>query len=284
MAEVQLALQRGPAGFEKLVVVKLVHAEFATQKAFVDMLLDEARVAALVKHPNVVDIYDLGEADGKYFIASCLTGGLALLLALLVGVPLGTIAALRHQHMSDRLLMAIASISQALPKFVIAPLLILLFAVKLHWLPAGGWASGDGNGGGWRYLVLPVIALALPNLAYCARLMRASLIEVLQSDYLRAARSRGFGEARLLFVHAFKPALLPLIGWLSPALIAVVTGSAVVEQIFGIPGIGRYFVQGALNRDYTLVLGVVLVAGAMVIAVNVLVDGLRLWLDPRQRE
>ena len=228
--------------------------------------------------------FSVNELVAQGLPVSCLTGGLALLLALLVGVPLGTIAALRHQHMSDRLLMAIASISQALPKFVIAPLLILLFAVKLHWLPAGGWASGDGNGGGWRYLVLPVIALALPNLAYCARLMRASLIEVLQSDYLRAARSRGFGEARLLFVHAFKPALLPLIGWLSPALIAVVTGSAVVEQIFGIPGIGRYFVQGALNRDYTLVLGVVLVAGAMVIAVNVLVDGLRLWLDPRQRE
>jgi oligopeptide transport system permease protein len=228
--------------------------------------------------------FSVNELVAQGLPVSCLTGGLALLLALLVGVPLGTIAALRYQHPSDRLLMAIASISQALPKFVIAPLLILLFAVKLHWLPAGGWASGDSSSGNWRYVVLPVIALALPNLAYCARLMRASLIEVLQSDYLRAARSRGFSEARLLFVHAFKPALLPLIGWLSPALIAVVTGSAVVEQIFGIPGIGRYFVQGALNRDYTLVLGVVLVAGAMVIAVNVLVDGLRLWLDPRQRE
>lgn len=222
--------------------------------------------------------FSVNELIAQSLPVSCLTGGLALLLALLLGVSLGAAAALRHHHTSDRVLMTLASISQALPKFVIAPLLILLFAVKLHWLPAGGWISGD-----WHYVVLPVIALALPNLAYCARLMRASLIEVLQSDYLRAARARGFSETRLLLVHAFKPALLPLIGWLSPALIAVVTGSAVVEQIFGIPGIGRYFVQSALNRDYTLVLGVVLVAGALVIMMNVLVDGLRIWLDPRQR-
>ena len=165
-----------------------------------------------------------------------------------------------------------------MPKFVVAPLLILLFAVTLQWLPAGGWD------GGWRSAVLPIIALSLPNLAYCARLTRASLLDVLGADYLRAARGRGLSETRLLFMHALKPGLLPVLAWLSPALINVVSGSAVVEQVFGIPGVGRYFVQGALNRDYTLVLGVVLVIGAAIVVINTLVDALRVAMDPRLRD
>ena len=205
-------------------------------------------------------------------------GGLALLLALLLGVPIGVVAAAREGGRLDRGLMLGGALAQSLPKFVVAPLLILLFAVELRWLPAGGWVAGD-----WRYRVLPVIALMLPNLAWCARLTRSSMSEALASDWLRAARARGYGEWRLLLVHALPAALLPLSAWLSPALIAVITGSAGVEQIFGIPGVGRYFVQGALNRDYTLVLGVVLVAGALVILVNALVDALRAWLDPRLR-
>ncbi|KFN49084.1 ABC transporter permease subunit [Arenimonas composti] len=199
----------------------------------------------------------------------------ALALALLLGVPLGVLAALRAGRWSDRLLMFAAGLGLAVPKFVAAPLLILLFAVSLHWLPAGGWD------GGWRGAVLPVLALALPNLAYCARLTRASLLEVLEADWVRAARGRGLGGARLLFVHLLRPALLPVVAWLSPALINVVSGSAVVEQVFGIPGVGRHFVQGALNRDYTLVLGVVLVVGAAIVVINVLVDALRGRMDPR---
>jgi oligopeptide transport system permease protein len=132
--------------------------------------------------------------------------------------------------------------------------------------------------------VLPVLALAGPNLAYCARLTRASLLDVLESDYLRAARGRGLSEARLLFAHALRPGLLPVLAWLAPALINVASGSAVVEQVFGIPGIGRYFVQGALNRDYTLVLGVVLVIGAGIVVVNAFVDALRAKVDPRLQE
>ena len=208
---------------------------------------------------------------------SMLNGGLALLLALLLGIPLGAWAALRAGRWTDRVLMFAAGLGLAIPKFVAAPLLVLLFAVTLHWLPAGGW-------GGWSHVVLPVIALALPNIAYCARLTRASLLETLSADYLKAARARGLSEARLLLAHAMKPALLPVAAWLSPALINVVTGSAVVEQVFGIPGMGRYFVQGALNRDYTLVLGVVLVVGALIVAINTLVDALRAAMDPRLRE
>lgn len=208
---------------------------------------------------------------------SMLNGGLALLLALALGIPLGVWAALRAGRWTDRVLMFAAGLGLAIPKFVAAPLLVLLFAVSLHWLPAGGW-------GGWSHVVLPVIALALPNIAYCARLTRASLLETLSADYLKAARGRGLSETHLLLAHAMKPALLPVVAWLSPALINVVTGSAVVEQVFGIPGMGRYFVQGALNRDYTLVLGVVLVVGALIVAINAVVDALRAAMDPRLGE
>ena len=222
--------------------------------------------------------YTVNELIASSLPVSLLNGCLALLLALAIGIPLGTWAALRAGRWTDRILMFGASLGLAMPKFVVAPLLILLFAITLQLLPAGGW---DGT---WRSAVLPIIALSLPNLAYCARLTRGSLLEVLGADYIQAARGRGLSEWRLLIAHAMKPALLPVIAWLSPALINVVSGSAVVEQVFGIPGVGRYFVQGALNRDYTLVLGVVLVIGAAIVLINAAVDLLRAALDPRLRD
>ncbi|MGY4517322.1 ABC transporter permease subunit [Lysobacter sp. HA18] len=218
--------------------------------------------------------YRVSQLVAQALPVSALNGGLALLLALAFGIPLGTLAATRAGGVVDRSVMAVAGLGLAVPKFVVAPMLVLLFAVTLHWLPAGGW-------GDTRNIVLPVIALALPNIAYCARLMRASLLETLSADYLRAAGSRGLSRSRVLLMHAMPPALLPVVAWLSPALINIVTGSAVVEQVFGIPGMGRYFVQGALNRDYTLVLGVVLVVGASIVLINALVDALRAWIDPR---
>lgn len=221
--------------------------------------------------------YTVNQLVAQALPVSLLNGGLALLLALLCGIPVGVWAALRGGSWLDRGLMLFAGLGLAVPKFVVAPLLVLLFAVTLQWLPAGGW-------GEWKSIVLPVIALALPNLAYCARLTRASMLDTLNAEYLTAARARGLSEVRLLFAHGLKPALLPVVAWLSPALINIVTGSAVVEQVFGIPGMGRYFVQGALNRDYTLVLGVVLVVGALIVAINALVDALRAWMDPRLRE
>lgn len=221
--------------------------------------------------------YTVNQLVAQALPVSLLNGGLALLLALLVGVPLGIWSAMREGSWLDRVLMLLAGLGLAVPKFVVAPLLVLAFAVTLHWLPAGGW-------GEWTNVVLPVIALALPNLAYCARLTRASMLDVRHAEYLAAARARGLSEARLLFAHALKPALLPVVAWLSPALINIVTGSAVVEQVFGIPGMGRYFVQGALNRDYTLVLGVVLVVGVLIVAINAIVDLIRAWMDPRLRD
>lgn len=272
----------GPFDTEKLAP-PAVQAQLAARYR-----LDRPLVAQYVAYLADVARGDLGpsfqypdftvnELIARGLPVSAALGGAALLLALVLGVPLGVAAAAREGSRLDRALMFVGAASQAVPKFVIAPLLILVFAVELRWLPAGGWT------GEWRYGVLPVVALMLPNLAWCARLTRTSMCEALGSEWLRAARARGYSELRLLVVHALPAAVLPLTAWLSPALIAVITGSAVIEYIFGIPGMGRYFVQGALNRDYTLVLGVVLVAGALVIAVNLLVDALRERLDPRLR-
>jgi oligopeptide transport system permease protein len=205
-------------------------------------------------------------------------GGSALLLALIVGVLAGSIAAANRQSWLDRALMGAAMTGLAVPNFVLAPLFVLLFAVTLGWLPAGGY--GDG---GPRHLLLPVLSLALPYVAAIARLTRASMVEVLGADYIRTARARGVSASGVLFGHTLRPALLPVVSYLGPAAAALLTGSVVVEQVYGLPGIGRYFVQGALNRDYTLVMGVVIVLGVLVLLFNLLVDVLYGLLDPRVR-
>jgi oligopeptide transport system permease protein len=210
------------------------------------------------------------------FPVSLRLGGLAMILALVVGVAIGTLAALRHNRPADRLSMAAAMVGISIPNFVVAPLLVLIFAIYLGWLPAGGLGDGD-----IRHLVLPVIALALPQIAYISRLTRGSMIEVLNSPFIRTARAKGLRERKVVLGHALKPALLPVVSYLGPATAGVITGSVVIEQIFGIPGLGRYFVQGALNRDYTLVMGVVVFYGALIILFNLLVDLVYAWLDPR---
>ncbi|MGY6629478.1 MAG: oligopeptide ABC transporter permease OppB [Wenzhouxiangella sp.] len=204
-------------------------------------------------------------------------GGLALLLALAVGIPIGAWAALRQNRPGDYAVMSIAMVGISIPNFVVAPLLILLFAIGLGWLPAGGWEFSPSR------MVLPVITLALPMIAYIARITRGSMIEVLRSSFIRTARAKGLPEKEILFNHALKPALLPVISYLGPAAAGILTGSVVVERIFTIPGIGSYFVQGALNRDYTLVMGVVILYGVLIILFNYLVDLIYAWLDPRIR-
>jgi oligopeptide transport system permease protein len=174
--------------------------------------------------------------------------------------------------------MTVAMTGISIPNFVIAPLLILLFAVTLGWFPAGGW-----GGGHWRNLVLPVIALALPQVAYISRLMRGSMIEVLHSNFIRTARAKGLSPRTVLLRHALRPALMPIISYIGPATAAIITGSVVMEQIFSIPGLGRHFVQGALNRDYTVVMGVVVFYGTLIIVFNFIVDMLYGVLDPRVR-
>jgi len=213
------------------------------------------------------------------FPVSLRLGGFAMLIALFGGVALGSIAALRQNQPTDYATMAVAMTGISVPNFVMAPLLVLVFAVYLGWLPAGG--LGDA---GWRNLLLPVITLALTQVAYIARLTRGSMIEVLRSNYIRTARAQGLSTRTILLRHALKPALVPVVSYFGPATAGLVTGSVVIETIFGLPGLGRYFVQGALNRDYTLVLGIVVFYGALIILFNFLVDLAYGWLDPRSRE
>jgi oligopeptide transport system permease protein len=224
------------------------------------------------------DGYRVSELIAAGLPASLLLGALALLVAVPLGVLIGFHCARHAGTWRDRALTALSKAGISLPNFVVAPLLVLAFAVTLGWLPAGGWRRGE-----WTDLVLPVIALALPQLAYIARLARSGMIDVHAAPFLLAARAKGLSPRRLLWLHAAPAALLPVLSYLGPAAAGLITGSVVVEQIFGIPGVGRYFVQGALNRDYTLVLGVVLLYGGLIVLFNLLVDLLYGLLDPRLR-
>jgi oligopeptide transport system permease protein len=202
----------------------------------------------------------------------------AVALALLLGVPLGVYAAVRQNTWADHLVMGVAVLGIAIPVYVVAPLLALVFGIYLRWLPVAGWEPGSV-----RDLVLPVVALALPTLAYVARLMRGSLLEVLRLPHVRTARAKGLSNGAVLWRHALPPAFLPVLSYLGPATAAVLTGSLVVETIFGLPGMGRYLVQGALNRDYTLVMGKVIVYAGLILSLNLAVDLLYGVLDPRVR-
>jgi oligopeptide transport system permease protein len=213
------------------------------------------------------------------FPASLKVGGLAIVLAISVGIGLGTLAALRQNTGLDHAVMATAMTGITIPNFVMAPLLTLIFGVYLSWLPVAGW-----NDGAPRNLILPVIALALPQIAYIARLTRGSMIEVLHANYIRTARAKGLRERLVVVRHALKGAMLPVVSYLGPATAQLVTGSVVIETIFGIPGIGRYFVQGALNRDYTLVMGTVITYGVLIILLNLVVDLLYGLLDPKVKQ
>jgi oligopeptide transport system permease protein len=222
--------------------------------------------------------YTVTELIVQGFPVSLTLGSIAIAVALLVGVSAGCIAALRQNSSIDHGVMALSMTGVSIPNFVMAPLLVLVFAVYLRWLPAGG--LGDGS---FRNLVLPVTALALPQIAYLSRLTRGSMIEVLRSNFVRTARAQGLPTWQVIVKHALKPALLPVVSYLGPATAHVITGSVVIEQIFSRPGLGRFFVTGALNRDYTLVMGVVVFYGVLIIAFNFLVDLAYAWLDPKVR-
>ncbi len=222
------------------------------------------------KYPD----HSVSELIGEGFPISLQLGAGAIVLALLVGIALGTIAAVYQNSWVDYAVMFVSMTGITVPNFVMAPLLALVFGVLLGWLPVAGW-------GQWSHWVLPVIALALPQIAAVARMTRGSLIETLNAPYIRTAKAKGLPLPLILRRHASRATLLPLLSWLGPAIAATVTGSVVIEQIFSLPGIGRYFVNGALNRDYTLVMGVVIFYAMLIVAMNVLVDILYRWLDPR---
>ena len=222
--------------------------------------------------------FDVSELIAQGLPVTASLGAAALLVAVIAGVLLGMLAGQRRNRAADHVVMSAALVGIAVPNFVVAPLLAFVFGVLLGWLPVGGWESGE-----LRYAVLPVITLALPFVAYIARLTRGSLLEVLQSPHIRTARAKGLPESRILWRHAFKPTILPVVSFLGPAAAALLTGSLVVEQVFGLPGVGRYFVQGAVNRDYTLVMGMVVFYAVLIVGLNLLVDLVYGWLDPRIR-
>jgi oligopeptide transport system permease protein len=222
--------------------------------------------------------FSVTELIAQGFPVTLELGVVALALALGLGIAIGTFAALRHNSAGDYATMAFAVIGIAVPSFVVLPFLGLFFGLYLHWLPVAGWEPGS-----IRHLVLPVIALCLPPLAYIARMTRGSMLEVLRSPFIRTAFAKGLPLSVVIRRHALRPALIPVAGYLAPAVAAIMTGSLVVETIAGLPGIGRYLVQGALNRDYTLVMGMVIIYSTLLIVMGLVVDLLYAWLDPRIR-
>ena len=222
--------------------------------------------------------FSVTELIAQGFPVTLELGTIALILALGVGIPAGVFAALRHNSPADYTTMSLAVVGIAIPSFVVLPFLGLLFGIYLHWLPVAGWEPGS-----IRHLVLPVIALCLPPLSIIARMTRGSMLEVLRSHFIRTAFAKGLPLHTVILRHALRPALLPVAGLLAPAVASIMTGSLAVESIAGLPGIGRYLVQGALNRDYTLVMGMVIIYSALLIGMGLLVDLLYVWLDPRIR-
>jgi ABC-type dipeptide/oligopeptide/nickel transport systems, permease components len=204
-------------------------------------------------------------------------GLFAFVVATVVGLLIGAFAAVNQNKWPDYALVMLAMVGLVIPNFLMASLLQLGFGVYLRWLPAGGY---NGN---WYQLVLPITVLALPHAGRIARLMRGSMIEVLGTNYVRTARSKGLGTRLILARHAIKPALLPVVSYLGPGLSYLLTGSLVVEQVFALPGIGKYFISAALNRDYGLVLGTTILYMFIILALNLLVDIIYAWLDPKVR-
>ena len=222
--------------------------------------------------------YSVNELLAQAFPVSVKLGLYAFILALVLGVTFGVIAALRQNSWLDYLLMTFSMTGVVIPSFVTAPILILLFAVTLRWLPGGGW-----NNGAFNNMILPTVALALVYLAGIARIMRGSMIEVMNSQFIRTARAKGLPLRVIVWKHALRPALLPVISYLGPAFVGIITGSIVIETIFGLPGIGQLFVNGALNRDYGMVLSLTILMGILTIAFNAVVDVLYAVIDPKIR-
>jgi oligopeptide transport system permease protein len=220
--------------------------------------------------------YTVAELIAGGFPTSLMLGSLAMLVALACGLSSGIVAALRQNTGVDYSVMALSMTGIAVPTFVVAPILSLVLGLWLRLVPVGGWEH-------WSNIVLPVIALALPQVAAIARLTRGSMLEVLRSNYVRTARAKGLPNRVAILRHAIRAAIIPVVSYLGPAVANIITGSVVIEQIYSIPGIGRYFVQAALNRDYPLVMGVTIFYGLIIIFCNLITDIVYGFLDPKVR-
>ena len=215
-------------------------------------------------------------ADG--FPVTLTYGSLAFLTAVAVGVALGTVAAIRQNSWLDYLAVGISIGAQVLPNFVMAPLLVLTLTLWLGWLPGGGWSFSDPS-----FWIMPVIALSTSYMASIARITRSSMLEVLGSNHIRTARAKGMPERRVILRNALRPAMLPVVSYLGPVFVSMITGSVVIDIYFSTGGIGKAFVDSALNRDYAVMMGVTILVGALTILFNLVVDILYAWIDPKIR-
>ena len=222
--------------------------------------------------------WSVNDLVAKALPVSLAIGGVSMALSLVIGIGMGILAALRQNSVIDHALMLVSNLGSAFPSFVIGPVLVLVFAILLKWLPAGGW-----NDFGWRFMVLPVALLTFINVATIGRVMRGSLIEVLHSNFIRTARAKGLPLRLVVLRHALKPALLPVGSGIGPLAISSITAALVTETVFSLPGLGKLIVNGAANRDYTLVLGLVVLITVVAVTLNLLVDLAYAWLDPKIR-
>ncbi len=222
--------------------------------------------------------WSVNDLVGKALPVSLAIGGTAMLLSIVIGVAAGIAAALKQNSLVDHVVMLISNVGSAFPSFVIGPVLIMVFALWLGWLPAGGWNEFE-----LRFLVLPVALLTFINVSTIGRVMRGSLIEVMHSNFIRTARAKGLPERVVVLRHALKPALLPVVSTLGPLTIGSITSALVTETVFSLPGLGKLIVNGAGNRDYTLVLGLVVLVTVMAVLMNLLVDLAYAFLDPKIR-
>lgn len=202
----------------------------------------------------------------------------SFVVAVIVGVSLGVVAAIKHNTWLDYLAVGISVGAQVLPNFVMAPILVLVFTLWLGWLPGGGW-----QGGQWQYLILPVIALSTSYMASIARITRSSMLEVLNAGFIRTARAKGLPTWRIILGHALKPAMLPVLSYLGPAFVLMITGSVVIDVYFSTGGIGQFFVNSAFSRDYAVIMGITILVGVLTILFNLVVDVLYAWIDPKIR-
>jgi len=226
----------------------------------------------------VFDDFSVAEMLAIGLPFTMMLGFSAFTVATLVGLVAGAVAAMNQNHWPDYVLVAVVMVGLVIPNFLMGSLLQLVFGVYLDWFPAGGYVPGS-----IPHLILPITVLALPHAGRIARLTRGSMIEVLGTNYVRTARSKGLGARLILVRHAIKPALIPVVSYLGPGLSYLLTGSLVVEQIFALPGIGKYFITGALNRDYGLVLGTTILYLFIILVLNLIVDVIYAWLDPKVR-
>jgi len=222
--------------------------------------------------------FTVNELVASALPVSAKIGAFAFVFALIFGVFVGTIAALRQNTWLDYSIMSTAMIGVVMPSFVLAPGLIYLFSIDLGWFPAGGWLDGS-----LKYMILPVLGMSMLYVATFARITRGSMIEVMNSNFIRTARSKGLSKPHIVIKHALKPAMLPVVSYMGPAFVGIITGSVVIETIFGLPGIGKLFVNAAFNRDYSLVMGVTILIGFLFILFNAVVDILLAYIDPKIR-